>query len=214
MRSLSFGLYLPLVLYCWSCRSAHQLVLCNFVAADMVNEQNTSQGCVIAMTLFISGGPFVSGRAAADIHPDISIYQPLLTIAGLAIFVCHSAKQKLRNCVLSVKTVEKNKKSWIWILPVTFRAQASTSTTANGEKSSGDLEICKRHFLTQVFRSFQKCDSFKGGFKPPTTTKTGTTIVGIIFKDGVILGADTRATEGPIVSDKNCAKIHYLAKNI
>ncbi|XP_017040476.1 proteasome subunit beta type-7 [Drosophila ficusphila] len=54
----------------------------------------------------------------------------------------------------------------------------------------------------------------KGGFKPPTTTKTGTTIVGIIFKDGVILGADTRATEGPIVSDKNCAKIHYLAKNI
>ncbi|KAH8370470.1 hypothetical protein KR093_003600 [Drosophila rubida] len=54
----------------------------------------------------------------------------------------------------------------------------------------------------------------QGGFKPPTTTKTGTTIVGIIYKDGVILGADTRATEGPIVSDKNCAKIHYLADNI
>ncbi|KAH8300533.1 hypothetical protein KR018_011841 [Drosophila ironensis] len=54
----------------------------------------------------------------------------------------------------------------------------------------------------------------KGGYKPPTTTKTGTTIVGIIYKDGVILGADTRATEGSIVSDKNCAKIHYLAKNI
>ncbi|XP_030375377.1 proteasome subunit beta type-7 [Scaptodrosophila lebanonensis] len=53
-----------------------------------------------------------------------------------------------------------------------------------------------------------------GGFKPPKTTKTGTTIAGIIFKDGVILGADTRATEGPIVSDKNCAKIHYLASNI
>lgn len=44
--------------------------------------------------------------------------------------------------------------------------------------------------------------------------KTGTTIVGIIYKDGVILGADTRATEDTIVSDKNCSKIHYLAQNM
>lgn len=34
------------------------------------------------------------------------------------------------------------------------------------------------------------------------------------FQDGVILGADTRATEGPIVCDKNCEKIHYMAPNI
>ncbi|KAG8383255.1 hypothetical protein BUALT_Bualt05G0165400 [Buddleja alternifolia] len=34
------------------------------------------------------------------------------------------------------------------------------------------------------------------------------------FYDGVILGADTRATEGPIVADKNCEKIHYMAPNI
>lgn len=34
------------------------------------------------------------------------------------------------------------------------------------------------------------------------------------FQDGVILGADTRATEGPIVADKNCEKIHYMAPNI
>lgn len=44
--------------------------------------------------------------------------------------------------------------------------------------------------------------------------KTGTTICGMVFKDGVILGADTRATEGSIVAVKNCAKIHYIAKNI
>lgn len=31
---------------------------------------------------------------------------------------------------------------------------------------------------------------------------------------GVILGADTRATRGPIVLDKNAEKIHYLASNI
>ena len=28
------------------------------------------------------------------------------------------------------------------------------------------------------------------------------------------MGADTRATEGPIVADKNCVKIHYIAPNI
>lgn len=67
------------------------------------------------------------------------------------------------------------------------------------------------HFL-HVFR--RNAELIKGGFQPPKTVKTGTTIVGIIFKDGVILGADTRATEGPIVSDKNCSKIHYLAKNM
>jgi len=52
------------------------------------------------------------------------------------------------------------------------------------------------------------------GFKTPITRKTGTTICGVIFKDGVVLGADTRATEGPIVADKNCLKIHYIAPNI
>lgn len=54
----------------------------------------------------------------------------------------------------------------------------------------------------------------QGGFKLPKVTKTGTTIVGIIFKDGVVLGADTRATSGNIVADKNCEKIHFLAKNM
>lgn len=29
-----------------------------------------------------------------------------------------------------------------------------------------------------------------------------------------MLGADTRATEGSIVSDKNCSKIHYIADNM
>ncbi|MCO5590493.1 hypothetical protein L7F22_044463 [Adiantum nelumboides] len=49
------------------------------------------------------------------------------------------------------------------------------------------------------------------GSSSPKATSTGTTIVGCIFKDGIVLGADTRATEGPIVADKNCEKIHYLS---
>jgi len=48
----------------------------------------------------------------------------------------------------------------------------------------------------------------------PQATKTGTTITGLVFKNGVILGADTRATGGTEVVDKNCEKIHYLAPNI
>ncbi|KAL8482002.1 hypothetical protein ACS0TY_028232 [Phlomoides rotata] len=65
------------------------------------------------------------------------------------------------------------------------------------------FDLCKRNAML-----VQK------GLKQPSYLKTGTTIVGLIFQDGVILGADTRATEGPIVADKNCEKIHYMAPNI
>jgi len=60
----------------------------------------------------------------------------------------------------------------------------------------------------------RNASALNAGYAPPKATKTGTTIVGIVYKDGVILGADTRATSGNIVSDKNCEKIHFLAKNM
>lgn len=44
--------------------------------------------------------------------------------------------------------------------------------------------------------------------------KTGTTICGVLVKDGVVLAADTRATEGPIVADKNCSKLHRISDSI
>lgn len=50
--------------------------------------------------------------------------------------------------------------------------------------------------------------------KMPGAKKTGTTIVGLIYKDGVVLAADTRATSGSIVCDKNCAKIHNISEKI
>lgn len=47
-----------------------------------------------------------------------------------------------------------------------------------------------------------------------TATSTGTTIVGLKYgggasgeEEGICLGADTRATGGPIVADKNCEKV-------
>ncbi|KAK6160345.1 hypothetical protein DH2020_003726 [Rehmannia glutinosa] len=70
-------------------------------------------------------------------------------------------------------------------------------------KGGFSFDLCKRNEML-----VQK------GLKQPSFLKTGTTIVGLVFKDGVILGADTRATEGPIVADKNCEKIHYMAPNI
>ncbi|KAK9119902.1 hypothetical protein Scep_017995 [Stephania cephalantha] len=71
-------------------------------------------------------------------------------------------------------------------------------------KGGFSFDLCRRNAMM----------STKGGVHPPSYRKTGTTIVGLVFKDGVILGADTRATEGPIVCDKNCEKIHYMAPNI
>jgi len=66
--------------------------------------------------------------------------------------------------------------------------------------------------------SFDNCrrNAFmaKQGVTLPTARKTGTTIVGVIFNEGVVLGADTRATGGSIVCDLNCEKIHYIADNV
>mmetsp|Transcript_26469 Transcript_26469/g.103104 ORF Transcript_26469/g.103104 Transcript_26469/m.103104 type:complete len:145 (+) Transcript_26469:194-628(+) len=52
------------------------------------------------------------------------------------------------------------------------------------------------------------------GMKMPKAAKTGTTIVGVVYKDGVVLGADTRATSDTTVFEKYCEKIHYIAPNI
>lgn len=48
----------------------------------------------------------------------------------------------------------------------------------------------------------------------PALRKTGTTICGVVFSGGVVLGADTRATEGPLVADKNCNKLHRISNNM
>lgn len=45
-------------------------------------------------------------------------------------------------------------------------------------------------------------------------TKTGTTIVGLRCAEGVVLGADTRSTGGPLVVDKEKLKIHTIASRI
>ncbi len=44
--------------------------------------------------------------------------------------------------------------------------------------------------------------------------KTGTTTIGIVCKDGIVLAADKRATAGYLVSDKKADKIHKINDRI
>lgn len=71
------------------------------------------------------------------------------------------------------------------------------------EKGGFSFDLCRRNEALG-----------NAGFSKPGFRKTGTTIVGAVYKDGVVLGADTRATGGEVVADKNCEKIAYVAPNI
>ncbi|MFH1399797.1 MAG: proteasome subunit beta [Candidatus Woesearchaeota archaeon] len=44
--------------------------------------------------------------------------------------------------------------------------------------------------------------------------KTGTTTVGLLCQDGIVLAADKRATSGYLVVDKNSEKIHQITENM
>ncbi|KAK0404220.1 hypothetical protein QR680_017347 [Steinernema hermaphroditum] len=54
----------------------------------------------------------------------------------------------------------------------------------------------------------------KMGARVPAARSTGTTIVAATFQGGVVMGADSRATQGNIVADKNCMKVHKLTESI
>ncbi|MBU0460288.1 MAG: proteasome subunit beta [Nanoarchaeota archaeon] len=43
--------------------------------------------------------------------------------------------------------------------------------------------------------------------------KTGTTTIGIVCKDGVVLAADRRATAGHMIVDKRAEKVHIISDN-
>ncbi|XP_033290091.2 proteasome subunit beta type-10 isoform X2 [Orcinus orca] len=68
--------------------------------------------------------------------------------------------------------------------------------------------------------SFENCERNAAlerslpGLRVPHARKTGTTIAGLVFRDGVILGADTRATNDSIVAYQSCEKIHFIAPKI
>ena len=96
------------------------------------------------------------------------------------------------------------------------------------------MEITDKTHMQQFVQSTIADEAMKGGFDfdlyarnqqlttrlgggastLPTAWKTGTTIVGIVYKDGVVLGADTRATGGAEVrispvSQVNVSQCYY-----
>lgn len=76
------------------------------------------------------------------------------------------------------------------------------------EKGGFDFEnVSRNQMILKMAHGGSNC-------LPSKVKKTGTTICGVVTKDAVILGADTRATAGEIVADKNCQKLHRLADNI
>lgn len=81
-------------------------------------------------------------------------------------------------------------------------------------------KMLKTALQTQGGFSFENCQRNSSleralpGLRVPHALKTGTTIAGLVFRDGVILGADTRATNDSVVADKNCEKIHFIAPKI
>lgn len=97
---------------------------------------------------------------------------------------------------------------------VTYDAYASPSWPLSilpqvsiSQIKSGVSKLCRRR--QQYGNLLLHSNNFlsEKGIPLPKATSTGTTIVGCLFKDGIVLGADTRATEGPIVADKNCEKV-------
>ena len=49
---------------------------------------------------------------------------------------------------------------------------------------------------------------------PPNVVKTGTSTIGITFADGVVVGADHRATMGHFIANKNVQKLFQIGKNL
>ncbi|EAY00796.1 Family T1, proteasome beta subunit, threonine peptidase [Trichomonas vaginalis G3] len=64
------------------------------------------------------------------------------------------------------------------------------------------------------FSNYARNKSLEPKLGKPQLLSTGTTIAAAIFDGGVVLGADTRATAGPIVAVKDEMKLHYISDNI
>ncbi|CAG9533864.1 unnamed protein product [Cercopithifilaria johnstoni] len=72
-----------------------------------------------------------------------------------------------------------------------------------GRSNAFDFSNCVRNMALEAV-----------GVKPPTMKSTGTTIVATTYKDGLVMGADSRATAGNIIADKHCQKVHKITDSI
>ena len=92
-----------------------------------------------------------------------------------------------------------------------MEAYATLGRKQAQDPSADTVEVPRSGFNFDLVRRNQVLQST--GLSMPKPMSTGTTICGVVFENGIVLGADTRATAGN-VADKNCEKIHYIAPNI
>jgi hypothetical protein len=78
----------------------------------------------------------------------------------------------------------------------------SSQTSAPAPIAAAGFNFDNLHRNAMIEKAAASAGS--GGAKMASATKTGTTIVGMTFAGGVVLGADTRATGGTEVAEKNC----------
>jgi hypothetical protein len=84
------------------------------------------------------------------------------------------------------------------VIPKSLRLHAPAAAREEEEE-----ELDEKANATGGDMTKQKRDWRSAG----TVTKTGTTIVGVRTSHGVVLAADTRATEGSLVADMTCEKL-------
>lgn len=100
------------------------------------------------------------------------------------------------------------------------KKQRMISSVSNYRKKSNSLALHLQGMTHRNQNDDDDIDFYDGNDKNPLPdsikkrlTKTGTTIAGCCIRDHVILAADTRATEGTMVADKRCQKLHQLSSN-
>ena len=89
-----------------------------------------------------------------------------------------------------------------------FLSLAEPTTISNDPRHSHEVDIFKQR---QRLQHSQAPDG-----QQLKTRSTGTTITALLAENNtvLILAADTRATDGSIVADKQCEKLHSLARNV
>ena len=74
----------------------------------------------------------------------------------------------------------------------------------------------RREFVTSSldFISYTELIDMEHNTQPPAELKTGTTTVGLIAKDCVVLASDQRATMGYLIANKTAKKIYKITDSI
>ena len=146
----------------------------------------------------------------------IPIMTLLRKLRVLSLSLSHAGDQKVNHASKSARKITGILNKFSFVLLVTMPRIALSLLLVNllssSSSTSGDILPPPNYFSP-----WDSCASDVVSVDNPrfsSFTKTGTTIVGLRCAEGVVLGADTRSTGGPLVMDKDKLKIHTIASRI